>query len=169
MPGPPVTLLGGVAWVALDNWIYYVDARDGLPRSMTRSPRRVIRPLADLGGGVVVLSPEGSRSLLEVDLFSGQLGIRLALDRLVPEWGGRMLFFRAGKLTLEVIAAEETTESSFWGIAYLCADIDKTLARLHEADVSVTAIREGRKPGTRVATVKSRCLGIPTLLIGPAT
>jgi catechol 2,3-dioxygenase-like lactoylglutathione lyase family enzyme len=104
-----------------------------------------------------------------IDLFSGWLGIRLALDRLVPEWGGRMLFFRAGKLTLEVIAAEEIAKSSFWGIAYLCTDIDKSRARLCEAGVSVTEIREGRKPGTRVATVKSRCLGIPTLLIGPAT
>ena len=30
-------------------------------------------------------------------------GMRLALDRQVPEWGGRMLFFRCGKMTLEVI------------------------------------------------------------------
>jgi len=71
---PPVTVLGGVAWVSLDNWIYYVDARDGLPRSMTRSPRRVSRPMVELGGGLMVLSPEGSRSLLEVDLFGGKMG-----------------------------------------------------------------------------------------------
>ena len=38
-----------------------------------------------------------------IALFEQQLGIRLALDKTVPEWGGRMLFFRAGKLTLEVI------------------------------------------------------------------
>ena len=37
-------------------------------------------------------------------LFNGELGIRLALDQDVPQWGGRMLFFRTGKLTLEVIA-----------------------------------------------------------------
>lgn len=31
-----------------------------------------------------------------IDLFGDQLGIRLALDQTVPEWGGRMLFFRTG-------------------------------------------------------------------------
>ena len=104
-----------------------------------------------------------------IDLFNGHLGIRLALDQLVPEWGGRMLFFRAGKLTLEAIADEETPESSFWGIAYQCEDIGKTRSRLCDGGVSVSQIRDGRKPGTLVATVKSHCLDIPTLLIGPAT
>ena len=131
------------------------------------SPPSGALPVGDLRVDHLVLRTGDAQAC--IDLFGGRLGIRLALDRLVPEWGGRMLFFRAGKLTLEVIAAEETTESSFWGIAYLCADIDKTRARLREANVSVTEIREGRKPGTRVATIKSRCLGIPTLLIGPAT
>ena len=36
-----------------------------------------------------------------IALFAQELGIRLALDKTVPAWGGRMLFFRAGKLTLE--------------------------------------------------------------------
>jgi len=103
-----------------------------------------------------------------IDLFSVALGIRLALDKTVEEWGGRMLFFRAGKMTLEVIASEKTPESQFWGIAYQCPDIDGFCQRLQNADVNVTNIREGRKPGTRVATLKSHCLGIPTLLIEPA-
>jgi hypothetical protein len=104
-----------------------------------------------------------------IDLFGRQLGIRLALDQSVPEWGGRMLFFRAGKLTLEVIESqrEKTVEDYFWGIAYQCADLEKTAARLTERDVALSEIRAGRKPGSVVATVKSHCLGIPTLLIGP--
>ena len=104
-----------------------------------------------------------------IELFGEQLGIRLALDREAPDWGGRMLFFRTGKLTLEVIASRDTKRSTFWGIAYQCADISATKARLDNAGVSVTQIREGRKPGTLVATIKSHCLGIPTLLIGPST
>jgi catechol 2,3-dioxygenase-like lactoylglutathione lyase family enzyme len=104
-----------------------------------------------------------------IALFTSRLGIRLALDKLAPQWGGRMLFFRAGRLTLEVISAEETTRTAFWGIAYQCADIEATVAQLQERGVSVTEIRDGRKPGTRVATVKSHCLGIPTLLLEPAT
>ncbi len=106
-----------------------------------------------------------------IRLFSQQLGIRLALDRDVPEWGGRMLFFRAGKLTLEVIepASQPPQADHFWGIAYRCANIEEEAARLRERGVELSAIRAGRKSGTRVATVKSHCLGIPTLLIGPAT
>ncbi len=103
-----------------------------------------------------------------IGLFSEQLGIRLALDRTVPEWGGRMLFFRTGKLTLEVIEPDAAPESGdhFWGIAYQCRDIDSKVTALSEAGVNVSEVRPGRKPGTRVATVKSHCLGIPTLLIG---
>jgi catechol 2,3-dioxygenase-like lactoylglutathione lyase family enzyme len=104
-----------------------------------------------------------------VALFAEQLGIRLALDKTVPEWGGRMLFFRAGKLTLEVIQPDRPTKGSdrFWGIAYHCADIEREHARLCNAGVLASEIREGRKAGTRVATVKSHCLDIPTLLIAP--
>jgi catechol 2,3-dioxygenase-like lactoylglutathione lyase family enzyme len=97
------------------------------------------------------------------------LGLRLALDQLVPEWGGRMLFFRAGQLTLEVIHnTEKPPEYDFlWGITYLCADIDATAQKLEKAGVSLSEIRVGRKPGTRVASIKSHNLGLPTLLIEP--
>ena len=105
-----------------------------------------------------------------IALFRDQLGLRLALDQTVPEFGGRMLFFRMGKMTLEVIQhLEKPPEKDFfWGITYLCQDLDATVAALDERGVEHSPIREGRKPGTRVATVKSHCLGLPTLLIGPA-
>ena len=105
-----------------------------------------------------------------IRLFRDDLGIRLALDQEVPEWGGRMLFFRMGKMTLEVIQnlKESPEQDFFWGITYLCADIDQTIAALDARDVAHSPIREGRKPGTRVATVRSHCLGLPTLLVGPA-
>jgi len=106
-----------------------------------------------------------------VALFSEKLGIRLALDKTVPEWGGRMLFFRAGKLTLEVIESkkEAAAGNTFWGIAYQCRDIDQASQRLGQAGVTLSGIRDGRKPGTRVATLKSHDLGIPSLLIEPVT
>ena len=106
-----------------------------------------------------------------IDLFAGTLGMRLALDKTVPEWGGRMLFFRAGKLTLEVIESDRdsTAANSFWGIAFACEDISQMSGILAQRGVALSDIRDGRKPGTRVATVKSHCLGIPTLLIEPAT
>jgi hypothetical protein len=105
-----------------------------------------------------------------IELFSGQLGIRLALDKTAPEWGGRMLFFRAGKLTLEVIEpdSDEPSGNFFWGIAYQCQKLDGVAGELLGRGVELSDSRNGRKPGTRVATVKSHCLEIPTLLIEPA-
>ena len=105
-----------------------------------------------------------------IALYRDRLGIRLALDREVPDWGGRMLFFRTGKMTLEVIANADTgpTMPRFWGVAFQCGDIEAEHARLASAGVALSEIRKGRKPGTRVATVKSHCLGLPTLLIEPA-
>jgi len=105
-----------------------------------------------------------------IDLFSVGLGIRLALDKSAPQWGGRMLFFRVGKLTLEIIEASEDKPESdyFWGIAYQCADISGTVAQLRRQGLELSDVRDGRKPGTKVATVKSHALGIPTMLIEPA-
>lgn len=120
-----------------------------------------------------------------IALFRDTLGIRLALDKTVPQWGGRMLFFRAGKMTLEVIASDdsggeavvegkaednaedkvETEQSGFWGIAYKCPELASLHAQLCERGVELSEVREGRKPGTQVASLKSHCLGIPTLLL----
>lgn len=122
----------------------------------------------DLSVDHVVLRTVDAEACIE--LFANRLGIRLALDKTVPEWGGRMLFFRGGKLTLEVIQSgeEQAGGNHFWGIAYRCAAIEATVEDLQRRGVALSAVREGRKPGTRVATVKSHCLGIPTLLIQPA-
>jgi hypothetical protein len=56
----------------------------------------------------------------------------------------------------------------FWGIAFQCRDIERSAAEMMQRGVAVSAVRDGRKPGTRVATVKSSCLDIPTLLIEQA-
>jgi hypothetical protein len=116
----------------------------------------------------VVLRTDDAQACIE--LFAGELGIRLALDKSAPTWGGRMLFFRAGKLTLEVIesAADAASGNSFWGLAYQCQDLAGLIHTLGGRGVAVSAMREGRKPGTVVATLKSHHLDIPTLLIQPA-
>lgn len=98
------------------------------------------------------------------------LGIRLALDKSVPEWGGRMLFFRTGQLTLEVIEPNKGIDGDdyFWGIAFQVSNLDARLSQIEAQGVLTSGARDGRKPSTRVATVKSHHLNIPTLLVQPA-
>jgi len=105
-----------------------------------------------------------------VDLFGRRLGIRLALRKNVPAWGGEMLFFRTNHMSIEVIANAKNPEiDSLWGIALRCDDINSVHGRLSHAGVSVSEIRDGRKKGTRVATIKDHVMGIGTLLIEHST
>ncbi|MEP5763140.1 MAG: VOC family protein [Halieaceae bacterium] len=123
-----------------------------------------------LGVDHIVLQTRDADDCIRLFGESG-LGMRLALDQSVPEWGGRMLFFRCGKLTLEVIHNQEQPpeRDSLWGLTFLCPDLELTLATLDANGVEHSGLRAGRKPGTRVATVKSHDLGIPTLLLEPAS
>jgi len=98
--------------------------------------------------------------------YGDQLGIRLALEQDVPDWGGTQLFFRASSMSIEVIASEKAPEEDdLWGFAFKTASIEATHQRLIDGGIKVSEIREGRKPGTRVCTIKSHTLEVPTLLI----
>ena len=102
-----------------------------------------------------------------IDVYQDTYGIRLALDQTVEKWGGRMLFFRLNKTTIEVIAKkdENKIEDKLWGLAWDVEDIKKTHSRLLNEGFEITPVKEGRKPNTLVATVKSNVYNIPTLLI----
>jgi catechol 2,3-dioxygenase-like lactoylglutathione lyase family enzyme len=98
--------------------------------------------------------------------YGDQLGIRLALEQQVPEWGGVQLFFRASSMSIEVIASDKAPErDELWGLALKTDNIEATHWRMKESGVEISDIRDGRKPGTRVCTAKSHTLGVPTLLI----
>jgi catechol 2,3-dioxygenase-like lactoylglutathione lyase family enzyme len=103
-------------------------------------------------------------------LYGARLGLDMALDRAHPDWG-RLMFFRCGDLIVEVVqrpgkdAAADTAHDRLWGLSWRVADIDATRARLAAAGVDVSDVRNGRKPGTRVLTVRSHTCGIPTLLV----
>jgi catechol 2,3-dioxygenase-like lactoylglutathione lyase family enzyme len=101
-------------------------------------------------------------------LYGARLGLDMALDRSHPEWG-RLMFFRCGEMIVEVTSrpgkVDETKPDKLRGICWRVLDIDATHARLAAAGVDVSEVRTGRKPGTRVMTVKSGTCGVPTLLI----
>ncbi len=116
---------------------------------------------------LVVFSPdlEGSRVL-----YGDILGLRLALDRTFDDRGQRILFFRVGGATVEVVGSAEPQESRpgpdrLWGLAWRVPDVDATRERLVAAGFAVSGVRPGAKPGTRVCTVRGEPLGVPTLLI----
>ncbi len=102
-----------------------------------------------------------------VELYRDKYGIRLALDQFVEQWGGRMLFFRTNHTTIEAIGVKKDglPKDSLWGLAWTTKDIKKAHKRLLDAGVNITDVKDGRKPNTLVATIKSHCSNIPTLLI----
>jgi catechol 2,3-dioxygenase-like lactoylglutathione lyase family enzyme len=105
-------------------------------------------------------------------LYGARLGLDMRLDRTEPKWGARLMFFRAGDLIVEVVhnLSEEPSDKpdQLWGLSWRTANIEAANARLKAANFDVSEIRPGRKPGTRVFTVRNNTLGVPTLILGPA-
>lgn len=103
-----------------------------------------------------------------ITLYGERLGIRLALDR---ELGGtRMLFFRVGGVTLEVVQDRSLrAHDTLWGLALRARDLHGAHARLSKAGFALSEVRDGRKPGTQVCTVKDRTCDVPTLLLRDAS
>ena len=103
----------------------------------------------------------------------GGLGIRLALDREFPQWGARLLFFRLGGVTVEIAAAlepdatQDKNRDEFWGLSWRVRNAEAAQARLAEMGFDVSELRDGRKPGTRVFSVKDGTCGVPTLMLEP--
>ena len=101
-------------------------------------------------------------------LYGARLGLDMALDRSHPDWG-RLMFFRCGDLVVEVVhrpdGKADALQDSLSGLCWRVADIDATRTRLVSAGLDVSDVRIGRKPGTRVLTVRNGTCGIPTLLV----
>jgi catechol 2,3-dioxygenase-like lactoylglutathione lyase family enzyme len=101
-------------------------------------------------------------------LYGARLGLDMALDRSHPDWG-RLMFFRCGDLIVEIVhragAAVDPAHDRLYGMSWRVDDADVTRGRLLSAGLDVSEVRTGRKPGTRVLTVRSGTCGIPTLLV----
>jgi catechol 2,3-dioxygenase-like lactoylglutathione lyase family enzyme len=101
-------------------------------------------------------------------LYGARLGLDMALDRSHPDWG-RLMFFRCGDLIVEIVhrpgAAIDPAQDKLYGMSWRVDNAEATRARLLSAGIDVSDVRTGRKPGTRVQTVRNGTCGIPTLLV----
>jgi len=115
---------------------------------------------------VVVGTPNPDRAL---GIYGAKFGLDLRLDRANEAWGARQLFFRCGSAVFEVGASLKRPVSDdpdrFGGLAWRVTDPDAAQARIAAAGFDVSEVRAGRKPGTKVFTVRNAPGGTPTLMI----
>lgn len=101
-------------------------------------------------------------------LLAAQLGLDLRMDLSREDWNSRLLFFRAGDLIVEVfqpLSGSGGRTDHFYGLTWRVPDIDAARERLTAAGFDISPVRRGRKPGTRVLTVRERTAQVPTLLL----
>ncbi len=115
---------------------------------------------------IVIRTTNCDRSL---GVYGAKLGLDLRLDRSNESWGVRQLFFRCGSAVVEFGASLKTPVSDdpdgFGGMAWRVLDADAAQARLFAAGFDVSEVRTGRKPGTRVFTLRTGVPGGPALVI----
>jgi catechol 2,3-dioxygenase-like lactoylglutathione lyase family enzyme len=120
---------------------------------------------------VVVRTQDADRAIA---LWRDRVGLRLALDRDFEVRGVRLVFFRSGGITLEYASFHGQTsdgdaDDELFGASYRVADLETRRARLLAEGFEVSEIRPGMKPGTMVATVRSRTEGVATLLLAASS
>jgi catechol 2,3-dioxygenase-like lactoylglutathione lyase family enzyme len=135
-----------------------------LDRERPHSTATVATPV--LGLDHVVVSTEDPERAAA--LYGARLGLDMALDRTHQDWG-QLMFFRCGDLIVEVVrrpgATGDRLHDRLWGLSWRVADIDAVRARLVASGIDVSEVRTGRKPGTRVMSVRSGTCGIHTLVL----
>lgn len=115
---------------------------------------------------VVIRTPNAERAVAD---YGGRLGLDLRLDRSNADWGVRQLFFNAGPAVIEFGASLKSLATdgpdSLGGLAWRVVDADAARDRIAAAGFDVSEVRTGRKPGTRVFTVRSGVPAGPALMI----
>jgi catechol 2,3-dioxygenase-like lactoylglutathione lyase family enzyme len=115
---------------------------------------------------IVIRTGDAERA---VALYGGRLGLDLRLDRTNEQWGARQLFFRCGAQVVEIGASLKAplgdAKDGFGGLAWRVRAPEAARARIAAAGIEVSEVRQGRKPGTQVFTVRSGTGGVPTLML----
>ncbi len=129
--------------------------------------REGMRATADHRGldHIVIRTPDAERAAA---LYGARLGLDMRLDREVA--GRRLMFFRCGDSVVEIIQDDTLVDGrdTLWGLSWRVADAGSESERLVRAGFSVSGVRMGMKPGTRVFTVRDKTCGVPTLMIEPS-
>ncbi|MGO9359333.1 MAG: VOC family protein [Xanthobacteraceae bacterium] len=107
--------------------------------------------------------------------YGARLGLDMRLDLSRADWGARLMFFRCGDMIVELAKrlddaadSEPAKDDKFMGLSWRVANADAARGRLAAAGFDVSEVRAGRKPNTRLFTVRNRNGGVPTLMIQPA-
>lgn len=129
------------------------------------SPETASAPV-DALDHLVIATPDPERTAA---LYGARLGLDMKLDRTIPALGTRFLFFRTGGLVFEIIHrlkdGRHDGPDKIYGVSWRVADVAATRTRLEQAGFEVSELREGRKPGTQVFTVRTGTFGVPTIVI----
>lgn len=141
--------------------MFFIQRDERLPRSQETAAA----PIEALDH-LVIATPDAERAAA---LYGARLGLDMKLDRTIAKLETRFLFFRIGDLVFEIIHSLKTGRSDgpdkSYGLSWRVAEIEATRARLQQAGVGVSELRQGRKPGTRLFTVRSGTFGVPTIVI----
>ena len=150
-----------------DNVVLDKTGTHGLPIALTSSggPKGSATDLSL--DHIVIRTPDPERA---VALYGGRLGLDMRLDRSNPAWNARLMFFRCGDLVVEIahVLSDGVSDApdTFGGLSWRVPDIDATHARLLGEGFALSEVRKGRRPGSRVCTVRTRTAGVPTILLG---
>jgi catechol 2,3-dioxygenase-like lactoylglutathione lyase family enzyme len=140
--------------------LFFLELVGERPRSETASAAPI------LGLDHVVVATEDSERAAA--LYGARLGLDMALDRTHRDWG-QLMFFRCGDLIVEVVrrpvAGGDASRDKLWGLSWRVGDIDAARSRLLASGVDVSEVRTGRKPGTRVMSVRNGTCGVQTLFL----
>ena len=141
--------------------MFFLQRNEKLARSEKTSSATI-----DALDHLVLSTPDPERAAA---LYGARLGLDMKLDRTVAALQTRFLFFRTGGLVFEIIHSLKTGKGDgadkIFGVSWRVADVEAARTRLQQAGFEVSELREGRKPGTRVFTVRTGTFGVPTIVI----
>lgn len=143
------------------------QATHGLPIALTSRVLPASQPSPWSLDHIVIRTPNPERAIA---LYGGRLGLDMRLDRSNPAWNARLMFFRCGDTVVEIahMLSDGVSDGpdAFGGLSWRVPDIEAEHARLAAEGYEMSPVRTGRRPGSKVCTVRNRNAGVPTILLG---